>query len=105
MNTNAKTHHISNEYQPTVTVGLIGMVFPLQNEPEHDGSERRGIGIDLTFNSRDPKGVGEGVDQSAHQTTGLDGNEFGGSQLIPVLENKLTRKMRNCPEKKQDGGG
>ena len=36
-----EARHIGNQHQPTVTVRLVGMVFPLQNEPKHDGRKGR----------------------------------------------------------------
>ena len=35
----AQSGHVEDEYQPTVGVGLVGVVFPFQDEPEHDGRE------------------------------------------------------------------
>ena len=62
----AQARHIGDEDEPAIAVRLVGMVFPFQNEPEHNRGERRRIGIHLAFDSREPKGVAEGVDQRAH---------------------------------------
>ena len=71
---NAQTCHIENEYQPTVGMRLIGMIFPFQYQPKHDSGERRRVGINLTFHSGEPECVTPCVDQSAHNTTGLNGD-------------------------------
>jgi hypothetical protein len=42
---------------------LVGIVFPLEDQPEDKRGEHGGEGIDFTLHSREPKGVGEGVYQ------------------------------------------
>ena len=105
MNADRQAGHIGDEYQPTVAVRLIGVVFPFQDEPEYDGRESRTIGVNLTFDSREPECVRERVNQGAHQSAGFNGNQLGRCQLAPVFQDKLTREMRDCPKEEQDGGG
>jgi hypothetical protein len=47
---NAKAGHIHNQYQPAVTMRLVGMVFPFQYQPEYNCCERRRVGIYLALN-------------------------------------------------------
>ena len=84
MDTDRQTGDVHDEYEPTVTVWLVGYIFPFQDEPEHDGRQGRGVGIDLTLHSREPERVAEGVYQSTHQTGCLDGDELWQSQFTPV---------------------
>ena len=76
MHADGEARHIHDEHQPAVAVRLVGMLLPLQDEPEHHGGEGRGVGIDLALDSREPEGVAEGIDQGAHQSAALNGDEF-----------------------------
>ncbi|CCZ12655.1 unknown [Prevotella sp. CAG:1092] len=81
MDTDAKTGHIHDKYKPTVGMRLVGMVFPLQYQPEYNSCECRRVGINLAFYSREPEGVAEGVDESTNKTTRLDSDELGCSEF------------------------
>ena len=68
MDSDGETSEIEDEHKPTVGVGLVGMVFPFEDEPEHDGGKGRRIGINLALHSREPERVAPGVGQSTGQT-------------------------------------
>ena len=86
-------------------MGLVGVVLPLQYQPEHYCGKGGGVGIYLALDSGVPEGVAEGVYQRSHHTARLYGNELCHIHLRPVLENKLTRQMGDSPEEEQDTGG
>jgi len=50
VDSDGETGEIEDEHKPTVGVGLVGMVFPFEDEPKDQGGEHGGIGIDLAFN-------------------------------------------------------
>ena len=50
MDTDGETGEVEDEHEPTVGMGLVGMVFPFEDEPEDQGGEHGGIGINLAFN-------------------------------------------------------
>lgn len=37
MNTDTQSGQISDQDQPAVAVGLVGYIFPFQNQPEYNG--------------------------------------------------------------------
>ena len=104
VDTDGKSRHIHDKHEPAVAVRLVGVVFPLQDEPEHQSREGRGVGIDLTLDGREPEGVAKGVDEGAHQSGGLDGYHLGARQLVPVADQQPSRQMRDAPEKEEDTG-
>ena len=97
-----QTCHVGDEHQPAVAVGLVGFVFPFQDEPEHHGSEGGGVGIDLTLYGTEPEGVAEGVDQGTHESGCLNGDEFRGGQFTPVAQDEFAGEVGNRPEQEQD---
>ena len=102
MDTNGKAGHIEDEHQPTVAMRLVCTVFPLQDQPEHDGCEGRGVGIDLTLDSGEPECVGECVNQSAHQGGSLYGDGLGERGHSAVLDDEAAHQMRDGPEEEHD---
>ena len=48
---------------------FVGVVLPLQDEPEHDGGEERRERIDLALNSREPERIGEAIDERADESS------------------------------------
>ena len=79
------------------------MVFPFEDEPEHDGGKGRRIGINLALHSREPERVGESIDKGAHKSRSLNGNKLAHCHLAPVLQYQLACQMRNAPEQEQYG--
>ena len=63
----AKSREVENQYEPAVGVGLVGMVLPFQNQPEHQGGEHRGVGINFALDGREPERVAPRVSQRARQ--------------------------------------
>ena len=105
VNADGETRDIGDEHQPAVAVGLVGMVFPLQYQPEHDGGEGRRIGIYLAFYGRVPEGVAKRIDQRAHQSGSLDGDEFLHRHLAPVFQDEFPREVCDGPEEEHDTRG
>ena len=75
MDTDAEASHVHDEHQPAVAVRLIGMVFPLQDKPEHHSGKGRRVGIDLTLDCREPERVTKGIDERTHQTGSFNSYE------------------------------
>ena len=46
---NAQSGKIENQYNPAVAVWLVSVVFPLKDEPEHQGGEHGRVGVNLAF--------------------------------------------------------
>ena len=63
----AKSREVENKHEPAVRVGLIGVVLPFQNQPEHQGGEHRGVGINFALDGREPERVAPRVSQRARQ--------------------------------------
>ena len=99
MHTDGQSRHVEDQHKPTVSVWLVGVIFPLEDKPEHHGGEGGRVSIDLTLDGGEPEGVRPGVDERAHHTGGLDGNHLGNGQLAPVLDDELAHQMRDGPEK------
>ena len=68
VHTDTQTGHIGDEHEPSVAMRFVGMVFPLQNQPEYHSGKGRREGVNLTLYSREPEGIAEGVDECAHHT-------------------------------------
>ena len=49
MHADAEACEIGNENEPAVAVRLVGIVLPLQHQPEHDGREQRTVSIDFAL--------------------------------------------------------
>ena len=39
VHTDRKPREVENQHQPAVATGFVGMVFPLENQPEYDSSQ------------------------------------------------------------------
>ena len=76
MDTNGETRYISNKDYPAVAAWTVSLIFPFQDEPEHQGSEERGEGIDLSLDCRKPEGVAESIGHSTHQSAGLNQDDL-----------------------------
>ena len=63
MDTDGEARHIHDEHKPAVAMRLVGMLFPLEYQPEHHSCECRRIGIHLALDGTKPEGVAEGVDE------------------------------------------
>ena len=70
----AQAHQEGDEHDPAQGVRLVGAVVPHCHQPEYDGREQRGHRVDLGLDGREPEGVGEGVDQGAHEAGAEDGD-------------------------------
>ena len=105
VHTDTQTCHIGDEYKPAVAMRFVGMVFPLQYQPEYYSSECRWERIDLTLYCRKPEGIAEGVDECAHHTWGFDGNQFAGGHLFPIADDEFACQMCDSPKEEQDTNG
>ncbi len=103
VDTNGEARHVENKNKPAVGMRLVGVVFPLQDEPEHHSGEGRGVGIDLALDGREPEGVAEGIDERTHHARRLNGNGLGGGQLVPTVNEQAAHQVGNRPEEEQNG--
>ena len=74
MYADGEARHVGDEDKVAVGMRFVGVVLPLQDEPEHDGGEERRERIDLAFDSREPERVGEAIDERADES-GQNGNQ------------------------------
>ena len=74
VHTDRETHQIGYQHDPAGRVRLVGLLLPLEHEPYHQRREHRREGVDLTFDGREPEGVGEGVCQGTHGARAEDGD-------------------------------
>ena len=102
MDANRQSGDIHDEHKPAVAVRFIGHILPFQNEPEHNGRQRRGVGIDLTFDGREPECIAECVYQRTHQSGSLNGDKLRHGQLTPVGDKQTACKMGDTPEQEKD---
>ena len=76
MDTDGEARDIGYEENPAVAAWTVSLIFPFQDEPEHQGSEERGEGIDLSLDCRKPEGVAESIGHSTHQSAGLNQDDL-----------------------------
>ena len=105
VHTDTQTGHIGDEHEPSVAMRFVGVVFPLQNQPEYHSGEGRREGVNLTLYSREPEGIAEGIDECAHHTRCLDGDQLAGGHLLPVADDELACQMGDGPEEEHDADG
>ncbi len=77
MDTDGQSCDIGNQDNPSSTAGLIHLVLPFQNQPEHQGGQETGEGIDFCLDCREPERVAEGVDQCANHAACLNSDDIG----------------------------
>ena len=104
MHADAETREVGDEDEPAVAARLVGMVFPLEHQPEDDGSEQAAVGIDLSLYCAEPEGVAEGIDQCAGQCTGLHRDELCQGLHPAVLAHELACQVTDAPEEEHDAG-
>ena len=115
MDAHRQPRDIGDEDNPTVTrscacihhglaIGLPVFV-PFQDEPEHQGGEKAGEGIDLGLHSRKPKGVAEGVGKGSHRATCLDADGLCDGCHVSLLADDSSGKMGDGEEKEEDASG
>ena len=85
MDTDGHTDQEADEDEPAERVAVVGLLFPLEDGPEHHCREERGHSVDFALDGREPVGVGEGVGQRADDAGAEDGPDFG------VVERQLFR--------------
>ncbi len=96
--------HVGNQDEPAVAAGLVGVVFPLECQPEHQGGAERREGIDLGLHSREPERVAPGVGQGTGDATAHN-HQVLRQREIPVVIgfHQSSHQMRDGPEQQQDG--
>ena len=105
VDTDGESGEVEDEHQPAVGMGGVGIVLPLEDEPEHQGGEHRGVGIDFAFHGRKPERVAPRVGQSARHAASQDGEGLCGGLHDAISADELTRQMGDAPEEKQDAEG
>ena len=102
VDTDTQSHQIGNQHNPTVGMRGISHRFPFQDQPEYQGRKQRRIGIYLSFDSREPECITEGISQSTYQTGTHDRNGLAHRDLLRILNDNLFGQMGDTPEKEQD---
>ena len=102
MHADRKPHEISDQYNPARGVGLLGLLFPFEHEPHHQSGEHRRERVYLALDSREPKGVGEGISQCSDSTGTQHRPGVGHGKFTAVARDKPTGKVCDGPEKKKD---
>ena len=90
---NGKSCHVHDEHQPAVAVRLVGVLVPLEYQPEHHGGKGRGVGIYLALYGTEPEGVAEGVYQGTHQGSCLNGDYLSPRQFVGAVGNQSASEM------------
>ena len=102
VHTDGQTGEVENQHNPAIGVRRVGIVFPFQNEPEHQSREHRRIGVDFALDCGEPEGVAPRVGQSTGHTAGQNGQRLAEGFDHAVGAKQLTRQMRDAPEQEQD---
>ena len=102
MHTDRQTHQVCDQNQPTVCVRIIGHVLPFEHCPHNQRGEHRRESIDLTLDSREPEGVGEGVSQCAHSARTQNCPHRAIGQRATACGIDTTCEMGDCPEEEQN---
>ena len=115
MDTHRQACDIGDENNPAVTRSRarlhrgwpfgLPVFVPFQDEPEHQGGEKTGEGIDLGLDSREPEGVAEGVGKGSHRATRLDADGLGSGQHVSLLTDDFSGEMGDGEEKEEDASG
>ena len=98
MNANGQTRDIGYQNNPPMTARTVGLIFPLQNQPEHQGREKTGEGIDLGLDCREPERVAKGIDQCTHYAAGLNDDDLRHALRLY----QFTNKVRDGEKQKED---
>ena len=101
----AEAREVGDEDEPAVGVWLVGVVLPLQHQPEHQGGEQRAVSIDLAFHSRVPEGVAPAVGQRARHGGGFYGDELRQRLHPSVLAEEFASQVGDGPIKEHDAQG
>ena len=98
-------YHIGYQYQITVAIGLIGSVFPLENEPEHQRCAERREGINLCLYCRVPECVAPCESQRSGYTAAKHCQILAPCHLcfFSVRHHQTAHQVRDGPKQKQYG--
>ena len=96
-----QTHQIGNQHQPAVGTGLVGVVLPLQYQPEYQRSEERRESIHLTLNSAEPERIAEGINQRTYHARTKDSYHLHSRLDLALLTDEATQQMGDSPEQEQ----
>lgn len=104
MHGNRHTDDIGYQHQVTVGMGLVGAVFPFQNQPEHQRRAERRECIDLTLDGRKPKCVAPGIHKRPAKAGTEDNQHLSKAYLAGIVfYDKALHKVGYSPEKQQYG--
>ena len=98
-----QAHEVGNEDEPAVRARLVGSPFPPQYQPEHDGGEKRRVGVHFAFDRREPERVRKRVGQRAHHARAQHGDDVARRVVVLTLQQHFARQVRDGPEKEKDG--
>ena len=96
---------VEDKHQIAVGVGLVGMLFPLEDEPEYQRGKHRRIGIHLTLDGREPERVAPRIGQGACHAGGDDRHHLPQALHLAAGTHQLARQVRDAPEEEQDAEG
>ena len=100
-----QTGEVEDKHQIAVGVGLVGMLFPLEDEPEYQRGKHRRIGIHLTLDGREPERVAPRIGQGARHAGGDDRHHLPQALHLAAGTHQLARQVRYAPEEEQDAEG
>ena len=102
MNAYGQACDIGYQHHPPVGARLVGIVTPFQNQPEHQSRQETGKGVYLCLDSREPEGVAEGIGQSTHHTTSLNGDGVCHSHTVKSRADEFSGKVGDGKEQEED---
>ena len=102
VDTDGESCEVKNEDEPAVGVWRIGIVFPLENQPEHQGSEHGRVSIYFAFYSREPESVAPSVSQSTSHTTGNNRNSLRQIFYHTLSADEFACQVGDTPKEEQD---
>ncbi len=97
-----QSHQVGDKDQPAVGMRFIRHIFPFQDRPENQCSQKGGGGVYFPFDRRKPEGIGKCIGERSHQATSENGNQLCGCHL-PVSGVKFAGEMGDGPEKEKYG--
>ena len=96
---------IEYQYQPTVGMRLVGMVFPFQDKPKHQGGEHGRVAINFALNGRKPERVAPCIGQGTSQAGSHDEHRLPSVGHDAVFAHQFAGQMRDGPKEKQNTEG
>lgn len=105
MDCHTDSDHISYEHKIPVGMRGIGMILPLEDQPEHKSRTERRERVDLALYRREPECIAPAVSKCAYNTTAHYHQILRKRQLLTlgIADHKTPNKMRDGPEQQKYG--